>query len=168
MTTAMERGAIAGVVDQDLDVALAALRTAVADAGDVHAAVLLADVAALARALTASAEEHPPPATGTVGVRYLPPIMECPNRPGRLNVRELKSRRRGWAASALRRRVVALIERGICRCATCGATEDLVCDHIVPLTWGGTNDPENLQILCWSCNVRKGEMLPANSAAVTA
>lgn len=46
------------------------------------------------------------------------------------------------------------------RCAMCGKnpTEDavkLVIDHIVPLEWGGTNDPENLQPLCTDCNEGK-------------
>jgi 5-methylcytosine-specific restriction endonuclease McrA len=46
------------------------------------------------------------------------------------------------------------------RCAMCGKnpTEDavkLVVDHIVPLEWGGDNEPENLQPLCQDCNEGK-------------
>jgi hypothetical protein len=42
----------------------------------------------------------------------------------------------------------------------CGKTptEDrvkLVIDHVVPLDWGGSNDPENLQPLCVECNSGK-------------
>ena len=29
-------------------------------------------------------------------------------------------------------------------------------DHIVPRSAGGTDDPENLQALCWLCNTNKG------------
>jgi hypothetical protein len=29
-------------------------------------------------------------------------------------------------------------------------------DHIVPKSTGGTDDPENLQALCWLCNTNKG------------
>ena len=43
------------------------------------------------------------------------------------------------------------------RCAMCGRTplEDgvkLVVDHKLPKSWGGTDDPENLQPLCTDCN----------------
>lgn len=46
------------------------------------------------------------------------------------------------------------------RCAQCGRTptEDgvkLHVDHKVPQSWGGTNDPENLQALCSECNEGK-------------
>ena len=30
-------------------------------------------------------------------------------------------------------------------------------DHIVPVNQGGTNDPENLQLLCPGCNLRKSD-----------
>lgn len=46
------------------------------------------------------------------------------------------------------------------RCQTpgCGATADLTIDHkIIPWVNGGTSkDPENLQVLCRSCNSSKG------------
>lgn len=43
-------------------------------------------------------------------------------------------------------------------CQDCGATEDLTIDHkMVPWVNGGTSkDPANLQVLCRSCNSRKG------------
>ena len=40
-------------------------------------------------------------------------------------------------------------------CQLCGATreqERLEVDHIVPRSKGGTNDPDNLQVLCAPCN----------------
>jgi len=40
-------------------------------------------------------------------------------------------------------------------CAHCGTTEQLTIDHIVPVIEGGTDDEENLQALCRSCNARK-------------
>ncbi len=45
------------------------------------------------------------------------------------------------------------------RCALCGATKKetiLDVDHIKPRSKGGTNDIENLQILCAKCNRSKG------------
>lgn len=43
------------------------------------------------------------------------------------------------------------------QCAHCGAGDvPLEKDHIIPLTLGGSNWPENLQPLCRTCNARKG------------
>lgn len=41
-------------------------------------------------------------------------------------------------------------------CVKCGAKEGLTIDHIQPVSKGGTNDIENLQIMCKPCNSRKG------------
>jgi hypothetical protein len=43
-------------------------------------------------------------------------------------------------------------------CQACGSTDDLTIDHkIIPWINGGTSkDPENLQVLCRSCNSSKG------------
>jgi len=49
-----------------------------------------------------------------------------------------------------------IIQNGSGRCAYCGSTEKLEIDHIIPLARGGTNDSDNLQVLCRSCNRRKG------------
>lgn len=46
-------------------------------------------------------------------------------------------------------------------CKQCGATEDLTIDHIHPESKGGTNDIENLQVLCRRCNCSKGVKVPA-------
>jgi HNH endonuclease len=73
---------------------------------------------------------------------------------------------RGWSAIrppnagvtiTLRRRAEVLAPQ---RCAQCGRTplEDhvkLVVDYKVPLSWGGDNEPENLQPLCKECYAGK-------------
>ncbi|KIL36045.1 hypothetical protein SD71_10640 [Cohnella kolymensis] len=42
-------------------------------------------------------------------------------------------------------------------CQECGQTQGLLeIDHIVPIAQGGTNELNNLQVLCMPCNRRKG------------
>jgi hypothetical protein len=55
--------------------------------------------------------------------------------------------------SALREIV---FERDDGRCRHCGVTERLSLDHIYPKSLGGSDELDNLQTLCRSCNSRKG------------
>ena len=43
------------------------------------------------------------------------------------------------------------------KCLCCGGTRPLVIDHIVPKHYGGSHEPENLQVLCKKCNIDKNE-----------
>ena len=44
-------------------------------------------------------------------------------------------------------------------CRYCGSDEEpLHIDHIIPRKRGGTHDLDNLQVLCKSCNLRKGAL----------
>lgn len=69
------------------------------------------------------------------------------------------STRPASAADALSlRRKAEVLRPG--RCAQCGKTPlddhvKLVVDHKVPQSWGGGNEPENLQPLCEECNAGK-------------
>ncbi len=52
---------------------------------------------------------------------------------------------------------VAIGRRDGFHCAICRATTDLVIDHEIALINGGTNDLDNLQFLCGSCNSHKSD-----------
>lgn len=56
--------------------------------------------------------------------------------------------------------ILTALERQGYRCAAPHCRADVLrnydCDHIIPLSRGGTNGPENLQILCPTCNRQKG------------
>lgn len=49
-----------------------------------------------------------------------------------------------------------LIERLGGKCAACGTKENLHLDHIIPVCKGGMDYYDNMQVLCKSCNSKKG------------
>lgn len=56
-------------------------------------------------------------------------------------------------------RSIVFIRDGF-RCRYCGSTEQpLHCDHVVPVSRGGTNDLSNLACACAFCNLSKGDKL---------
>ncbi len=50
----------------------------------------------------------------------------------------------------------ALRQRDHGACVRCGSTVGLTIDHLVPVSYGGTSELSNLQLLCKSCNGKKG------------
>lgn len=67
-------------------------------------------------------------------------------------------RRPGLGIIPGKRRYQTLKAAGF-HCELCGVSADeraLDVDHILPRKHGGTDDPANLQALCWKCNVDKG------------
>ena len=69
-------------------------------------------------------------------------------------IEKTRARRRGY--QPLSRTLIKKLYKTYPMCLACGNTEKLSIDHIVPISKGGKNDYENLQVLCISCNVKKG------------
>jgi 5-methylcytosine-specific restriction endonuclease McrA len=44
------------------------------------------------------------------------------------------------------------------KCRICGSRNDLTIDHIVPMRIGGKHEIKNIQLLCRSCNAKKGSI----------
>lgn len=51
---------------------------------------------------------------------------------------------------------VELCEAFDYECLACGEKKDLTVDHVIPLSKGGTNNIDNIQPICRSCNSKKG------------
>ena len=45
------------------------------------------------------------------------------------------------------------------KCKLCGSNDRIHYDHIIPYSKGGSNGVENIQILCDSCNLSKGDRI---------
>lgn len=56
-------------------------------------------------------------------------------------------------SEALRNKI---FKRDSFKCGSCGSEENLQIDHIVPFSKGGLTTIKNLQTLCKTCNVSKG------------
>lgn len=67
-----------------------------------------------------------------------------------------KSKRSRYIPPSIR---VSILHRDGYKCVFCGRSSkqvELEVDHILPFSKGGTNEPSNLQTLCFDCNRGKG------------
>ena len=51
----------------------------------------------------------------------------------------------------------AVFKRDGYKCRKCGCETNLHCDHVYPESKGGKTVMENLQTLCWRCNISKSD-----------
>lgn len=78
-----------------------------------------------------------------------------------ISVEELRNRRALKRARRIRgsvRKDVMLRDNYTCQ--YCGSQDELVLDHIFPFSRGGSNEADNLQVLCRDCNARKSDSIP--------
>ena len=78
-----------------------------------------------------------------------------------ISVEELRNRRALKRARTIRgsvRKDVMLRDNYTCQ--YCGSQDELVLDHIFPFSRGGSNEADNLQVLCRDCNARKSDSIP--------
>lgn len=78
---------------------------------------------------------------------------DVPESAWHLPLPDLSTRNRP-KVSAYARDKVYRRDGGACR--RCGTDQDLTIDHVRPLSKGGANRIENMQLLCWRCNHDKG------------
>lgn len=65
------------------------------------------------------------------------------------------------ATAITRMQRARILERDgyVCQADGCGSKEHLCIDHIIPASRGGDSSDDNLQVLCMSCNTKKGNRL---------
>jgi len=66
---------------------------------------------------------------------------------------EIRPSNNRYIPKSVRQRVLI---RDNYRCVKCSSQKDLQFDHIVAVANGGSNEEDNVQLLCKRCNLRKG------------
>jgi len=96
------------------------------------------------------------PNPGYIGLDIAPAAVIRRDRKVSLRPLSWLERRRRRAQATNDRHRTTVYARDGYRCCICGAAERLSVDHIIPISKGGSDELDNLQTLCWSCNSRKG------------
>lgn len=83
------------------------------------------------------------------------------SEPEKITSVEIKKKTKRKQYTTEQRKIIYQKANG--RCQLCGRKieyEDMTLDHIVPLSWGGADEMENLQCTCFPCNKFKSNILP--------
>ncbi len=72
---------------------------------------------------------------------------------------QIKRRERATLRRNYRQWHRQLVDQYGARCGNCGAAENLVLDHVIPIAKGGLSRLDNLQLLCAECNRIKGKLM---------
>lgn len=99
------------------------------------------------RGIMSLAPKHPCPTPGCT-------VLLAQGRQCSIHAPIYTRHQRGYTNDWLRLVRIAIKEQPWC--ASCGAQHDLTGDHITPLSAGGMSTLDNVQVLCRSCNSRKG------------
>lgn len=79
-------------------------------------------------------------------------------RERRMAMRRRRARKANAEGDFTAQQFRRLCDRYDNQCLCCGRKDvELTADHVVPLSWGGSNDISNIQPLCRKCNARKGD-----------
>jgi 5-methylcytosine-specific restriction endonuclease McrA len=82
-------------------------------------------------------------------------------------IRAKTARRRAWLTKSQTNFTAADVLRlyeeqsGLCRYCFVQLGHDYHVDHVIPLSRGGSNGPENICLSCPSCNLKKAARLPS-------
>lgn len=74
-------------------------------------------------------------------------------------LRNLKENRKSATRGYITDEVLAFVLfRDEEQCVNCSSKQNLQFDHILPISRGGSDEPDNLRVLCRSCNLARGNL----------
>ena len=77
--------------------------------------------------------------------------------PSYYDKKDAEKQRRKKITGAARKKI---FERDLYRCRYCGSHKDISLDHVIPVSKGGSDEPDNLVTACRACNSRKSDKTP--------